>query len=80
MAKQVLQLSATDIRCPARAWKVFLHGEGADDAGGVFDETISQMCEVSDMRGVVLFWSYSPVSHCLWSKLSALQIFLEVNF
>ena len=24
-----------------------LVGEGADDAGGVFDETIAQMCEVS---------------------------------
>ena len=23
-----------------------LVGEGADDAGGVFDETIAQMCEV----------------------------------
>ena len=32
---------------PSRAWKVNLVGEGADDAGGVFDETIAQMCEVS---------------------------------
>ena len=26
---------------------MFLRGEGADDAGGVFDETIAEMCTVS---------------------------------
>lgn len=49
MAEQVLQLTACEIRCPSRAWKVCLHGEGADDAGGVFDETIALMCAVSSM-------------------------------
>ena len=27
-----------------RSWKVKLVGEGADDAGGVFDDTITEMC------------------------------------
>lgn len=47
VARQVLQFPPSDIRCPTRAWKVFLLGEGADDAGGVFDDTIAEMCEVS---------------------------------
>lgn len=47
VAEQVLQLFAAEIRCPSRAWKVYLLGEGADDAGGVFDEIVSQMCGVS---------------------------------
>jgi len=48
IAPQVLALDPTNIRCKPRAWKVMLVGEGADDAGGVFDETIAQMCEVSE--------------------------------
>ena len=37
------------MRLPARAWKVKLMGEGADDAGGVFDEMITAMCiELTD--------------------------------
>ena len=46
IACQVLALDPASIRCKPRAWKVHLVGEGADDAGGVFDETIAQMCEV----------------------------------
>jgi len=46
IASQVLALDPASIRCKPRAWKVNLVGEGADDAGGVFDETIAQMCEV----------------------------------
>ena len=42
----ILQKVPKDLRCPSRSWKVNLVGEGADDAGGVFDETIAQMCEV----------------------------------
>ena len=42
----MLELDPASIRCKPRAWKVHLAGEGADDAGGVFDETIAQMCEV----------------------------------
>lgn len=34
-----------DLRLPSRAWKVNLVGEGADDAGGVFDDTITEMCQ-----------------------------------
>ena len=34
-----------ELRLPSRAWKVKLHGEAADDAGGVFDETMTQMCD-----------------------------------
>ena len=46
LATQILQKSSSDLWCSSRAWKVSLTGEGADDAGGVFDETITQMCEV----------------------------------
>ena len=34
IARQVVELKAADLRLPARAWKVKLVGEGADDAGG----------------------------------------------
>lgn len=44
IAQQVVQLKAEDLRLPSRAWKVKLVGEGADDAGGVFDDTITEMC------------------------------------
>ncbi|XP_050402259.2 probable E3 ubiquitin-protein ligase HERC1 [Patella vulgata] len=43
-AHQVVKLKAEELRLPARAWKVKLIGEGADDAGGVFDDTITEMC------------------------------------
>ena len=46
VANQILQKDPKDLRCHSRAWKVNLVGEGADDAGGVFDETLAQMCEV----------------------------------
>ena len=44
---QVVKLNPDELRLPARAWKVKLLGEGADDAGGVFDDTITEMCRVS---------------------------------
>ncbi|XP_043943342.1 probable E3 ubiquitin-protein ligase HERC1 [Protopterus annectens] len=45
VAKQVVHLNPSDLRLPSRAWKVKLIGEGADDAGGVFDDTITEMCQ-----------------------------------
>ena len=47
IAQQVVALKPEDLRLPARAWKVKLIGEGADDAGGVFDDTITEMCQVT---------------------------------
>ncbi|XP_076258464.1 putative E3 ubiquitin-protein ligase HERC1 isoform X2 [Rhynchophorus ferrugineus] len=44
-AKQVVDINPQDLRLPSRAWKVKLVGEGADDAGGVFDDTITEMCQ-----------------------------------
>lgn len=41
-----------ELRLPSRAWKVKLVGEGADDAGGVFDDTITEMCQEL-MNGIV---------------------------
>ena len=46
IATQIVQKPPSDLRCSSRAWKVTLIGEAADDAGGVFDETIALMCEV----------------------------------
>lgn len=46
MSGQILQKNPSDLLCAQRTWKVTLVGEGADDAGGVFDETLTQMCEV----------------------------------
>merc|ERR550532_3635458 len=45
IARQVVKLKPVELRLPARAWKVKLIGEGADDAGGVFDDTITEMCQ-----------------------------------
>lgn len=53
IARQVVKLNASDLRLPSRAWKVKLVGEGADDAGGVFDDTITEMCQVLAPRS---FW------------------------
>lgn len=50
-ARQVNQLKPSDLRLPARAWKVKLIGEGADDAGGVFDDTITEMCQARQGNG-----------------------------
>ncbi|XP_067667414.1 probable E3 ubiquitin-protein ligase HERC1 [Haliotis asinina] len=44
IAQQVVKLRPEELRLPAHAWKVKLIGEGADDAGGVFDDTITEMC------------------------------------
>lgn len=46
IAKQVVHVNPTELRLPSRAWKVKLVGEGADDAGGVFDDTVTEMCQV----------------------------------
>lgn len=51
IARQVVKLNASDLRLPSRAWKVKLVGEGADDAGGVFDDTITEMCQVQICPG-----------------------------
>lgn len=45
VAKQVVEMKSAELRLPSRAWKVKLLGEGADDAGGVFDDTITEMCQ-----------------------------------
>ncbi|KAK9884642.1 hypothetical protein WA026_007479 [Henosepilachna vigintioctopunctata] len=45
IAKQIVDIKPQELRLPSRAWKVKLVGEGADDAGGVFDDTITEMCQ-----------------------------------
>jgi len=45
VGRQVVKLNPSDLCLPSRAWKVKLLGEGADDAGGVFDDTITEMCQ-----------------------------------
>ncbi|XP_034753665.1 probable E3 ubiquitin-protein ligase HERC1 isoform X10 [Etheostoma cragini] len=61
IARQVVKLNASDLRLPSRAWKVKLVGEGADDAGGVFDDTITEMCQELE-TGVVDLLIPSPNS------------------
>lgn len=51
----MVKLNASDLRLPSRAWKVKLVGEGADDAGGVFDDTITEMCQVG-IQEQLLSW------------------------
>jgi len=46
IASQILQKTGKELHCPSQAWKVSLVGEGAVDAGRMFDDTIAQMCEV----------------------------------
>ena len=69
ISSQILQKTPSELRCPSRAWKVNLVGEGADDAGGVFDETIAQMCEVSLS---VCLPSVCRLSACLYHLLVCL--------
>nr|CAD7264868.1 unnamed protein product [Timema shepardi] len=45
VARQVIKMKPAELRLPSRAWKVKLVGEGADDAGGVFDDTVTEMCQ-----------------------------------
>ncbi|XP_027837521.2 probable E3 ubiquitin-protein ligase HERC1 [Aphis gossypii] len=54
VAKQIVNINAELLRLPSRAWKVKLVGEGADDAGGVFDDTIAQMMEELQTQTVKL--------------------------
>ncbi|XP_076139905.1 putative E3 ubiquitin-protein ligase HERC1 isoform X8 [Alosa pseudoharengus] len=61
IAKQVVALNPTELRLPSRAWKVKLVGEGADDAGGVFDDTITEMCQELQ-SGVVDLLIHTPNS------------------
>ena len=48
-------MKPSSLRLPSRAWKVRLVGEGADDAGGVFDDTITEMCNELESGTVNLF-------------------------
>ncbi|KAM9538761.1 putative E3 ubiquitin-protein ligase HERC1 [Salvelinus alpinus] len=61
IAKQVVSLNPLELRLPSRAWKVKLVGEGADDAGGVFDDTITEMCQELQ-AGVVDLLIHTPNS------------------
>ncbi|XP_065224595.1 probable E3 ubiquitin-protein ligase HERC1 isoform X2 [Planococcus citri] len=45
VAKQINAVKPQDLLLPSRAWKVKLLGEGADDAGGVFDAIVTEMCD-----------------------------------
>ena len=78
IAKQVVALNPTELRLPSRAWKVKLVGEGADDAGGVFDDTITEMCQVShrvveseSASGFCFFFSAWCFSHSCSFSLCA---------
>ena len=62
----MLALDPASIRCKPRAWKVNLVGEGADDAGGVFDETIAQMCEVCQPLNIFTITSLSMLCYRRW--------------
>ncbi|CAH1255597.1 HERC1 [Branchiostoma lanceolatum] len=55
IARQVVKLKPDELRLPSRAWKVKLVGEGADDAGGVFDDTITEMCQELETGVIDLF-------------------------
>ena len=60
ISEQVVKLSPPDLRLPSRAWKIKLIGEGADDAGGVFDDTITEMC--AELENEVYFIPFFPFS------------------
>lgn len=59
LATQVIGMRPSVLRLPSRAWKVQLVGEGADDAGGVFDDTITEMC-VELTTGIVPLLVQTP--------------------
>ena len=63
VASQVLSLKPPDSLLLAKAWKIKLVNEAADDAGGVFDEIVTDMCKVNmEMMSCI---SYTPCSHIL---------------
>ena len=43
-AKQLPSKDARELRASKRAWKVQFAGEGADDVGGPYNESLSEMC------------------------------------
>lgn len=55
-------MKPSSLRLPSRAWKVRLVGEGADDAGGVFDDTITEMCNELESSGAVTLFVPTPNS------------------
>ena len=52
LSKQVLSFNLEQLRLPSRAWKVTLIGEGADDAGGVFDEIMGEMIREIQQKSI----------------------------
>ena len=66
IARQVVKLRPSDLRLPARAWKVKLIGEGADDAGGVFDDTITEMCQVGGRKKLLYSSSFIIINSHLF--------------
>merc|ERR1719219_2781475 len=62
LANQVVHnTKPADLLLPARAWKVQLIGEGADDAGGVFDDTIAECCkELKESTTVDAYLAQTP--------------------
>lgn len=55
ISSQILRMKAANLRLPSRAWKVRLIGEAADDAGGVFDDTITEMCQELENGSLDIF-------------------------
>eukprot|EP00045_Choanoeca_perplexa_P017892 m.270728 g.270728 ORF g.270728 m.270728 type:complete len:4196 (-) comp17668_c0_seq1:27-12614(-) len=53
-ARELRAVDPSVLLLPARQWKVRFTGEGLDDAGGGFSESISEMCEELHSRTVPL--------------------------
>lgn len=54
-----------------------LVGEGADDAGGVFDETIAQMCEVSLQYVTIVNVGLRWLKICFFFKINYEGLYLS---
>ncbi|VVC31643.1 Hypothetical protein CINCED_3A017272 [Cinara cedri] len=89
VAKQIVNINAELLRLPSRAWKVKLVGEGADDAGGVFDDTIAQMMEELQTQTVKLLIltpngrnesGYNQDRYLFNSKMNSYKHILQFQF
>ena len=60
VGEKMLGESNGDLRLAHRVWKVKFSGEGADDCGGAYSESISEMCEELQTPGVLPLLILTP--------------------
>lgn len=75
VARHVLKQTPKDLCFPSRAWKIRLVDEAADDAGGVFDEIMTEMCQVIQPVYTYEIYSFKCLYFLLFLCLPAISFF-----